>query len=165
MELRDALQELCDEVKKILEQRIRTYGVNPKTGQNTLEGSELQKSIKVYPIENGIELQIADYWEFVSRGWKRTGNYSGTFSLFVKNINEWIRRKGIIPPKGMTQNSLAWAIIKTIWDKGLAARPFMVWDDDGDLTKMIPELEGLIDKWFDELFDAITNELDKYFNE
>lgn len=165
MELRDALQELCDEVKKILEQRIRTYGVNPKTSQNTLEGSELQKSIKVYPIENGIELQIADYWEFVSRGWKRTGNYSGTFSQFVRNINEWIRRKGITPSKGMTQNSLAWAIIKTIWEKGLRGRPFMVYDDNGDLEKMIPELEGILDKWFDDLYATIISELDKYFNE
>ena len=165
MTVQEALKQLCEDVKALVFSRIEKYGVNPKTSSNTLSDSNLARSIKVYPIENGIELQIADYWEFISRGWKRTGNYSGTFSLFVKNINEWIRRKGIIPPKGMTQNSLAWAIIKTIWDKGLAARPFMVWDDDGDLTKMIPELEGLIDKWFDELFDAITNELDKYFNE
>ena len=164
MTVQEALKQLCDDVKDILRNRISTYGINPKTGSNTLEGSELEKSIKVFPTENGIELQIADYWEFISRGWKRTGNYPGTFSKFLENINDWIRRKGINTPPGMTQNQLAWAIVKNIWDKGLASRPFMVYNDDGDLTKMIPELEGIMDKWFDNLFDAITEDLDKYFN-
>lgn len=163
MDIKEALQQLCDEVKKILHSRIQKYGINPKTGSNTLEGSELEKSITVTPIENGIALQIADYWEFVSRGWKRTGNYPGTMRLFVYNINEWIRRKGIIA-NGITQNQLAWAIIKNIWDKGLRGRPFMVYDEEGDLTKMIPELDAYIDKWIDGLYDDLIKELDKYFN-
>ena len=40
----------------------------------------------------------------------------------------------------------------------------MLYDDEGDLTKMIPELEEHIDKWFDDLFNAIMEETDKYFN-
>ena len=41
----------------------------------------------------------------------------------------------------------------------------MVYDDNGDLEKMIPELEGILDKWFDDLYARIISELDKYFNE
>ena len=164
MDIKKALQQLCDDVKSILKERIHKYGINPKTGTNTLEGSELERSLQVIPTDNGFELQIADYWEHLARGWKRTGNYPGTMRLFVYNINDWIRRKGIIA-NGITQNQLAWAIIKNIWDKGLRARPFMVYDEEGDLSKMIPELDGLIDKWMDELFDEIMNDLNKYFNE
>lgn len=162
MSIQEALMELAEAVKRIVNDRISKYGVNPKTGENTLEGSNLQKSIEVKATDKGLEFQIADYWEFIARGWKRTGNYPGTFSQFVYNINDWIRRKGIIP-NGITQNQLAWAIIKNIWDKGLRERPFLVYDDSGDLTKMIPELDAYMDKWFDHLFNAITNELDNYF--
>ena len=164
MTVQEALKQLAEDVKSLVFSRIEKFGTNPKTGTNTLSDSNLAHSIEVTTTDDGIVLQIADYWEFISRGWKRTGNYPGTFSKFIENINDWIRRKGINTPPGMTQNQLAWAIVKTIWDKGLAARPFMVWDEDGDLTKMLPELEGIIDKWFDELFDAICKELDKYFN-
>lgn len=163
MDIKTALMELAEVVKRILNDRIKQYGINQKTGTNTLEGSNLQQSIKVDIIEEGIALQIADYWEFVSRGWKRTGNYSGTFSQFVRNVDDWVRRKGI-KFGDLTQSQIVWAVITNIWNNGLRSRPFMVYDEEGDLTKMIPELNDYIDKWFDELFDAITNDLDKYFN-
>ena len=159
MDIRNALQELAEEVKKILRIRIRKYGINPKTNTNTLEGSELEKSIDVRVIENGIALQIADYWEFVSRGWQRTGRYPNTMAQFVKNIDDWVRRKGI-RLGNMTQAQMVYAIIRNIMDKGLRERPFMVYDEDGDLTKMIPELEEYLDKWFDSIYEEIIKELD-----
>lgn len=159
MDIRNALQELAEEVKKILRIRIRKYGINPKTNTNTLEGSELEKSIDVRVIENGIALQIADYWEFVSRGWKRTGRYPNTMAQFVKNIDDWVRRKGI-RLGNMTQAQMVYVIIRNIMNKGLRERPFMVYDEDGDLTKMIPELEEYLDKWFDSIYEEIIKELD-----
>ena len=39
----------------------------------------------------------------------------------------------------------------------------MKYNKEGDLTKMLPELKGYIDKWFDDLFNAITQDLDNYF--
>lgn len=163
MDIQFAFMELAEAVKRMVNDRIRRYGVNEKTGTNTLENSNLQRSLQVTPTEDGIVLQIADYWEFVSRGWKRTGNYPGTFSKFVKNINDWVRRKGI-RWGSLTQNQIAWIVIKNIWDYGLKSRPFMIYDDEGDLTKMIPELEAYMDKWFDNLFEAIIEELNNYFN-
>lgn len=163
MDVKTALMELAEAVKRILNDRIRTYGINPKTGQNTLEGSELQKSIQVTATEDGIALQIADYWEFVARGWKRTGNYPGTMRLFVRNIDEWVRRKGI-RVGNLKQSQIVWAIIKNIWDKGLRERPFMIYEEDGDLTKMIPELDKYMDTWFEHLYDAIMADINDYFN-
>ena len=163
MDVKTALMELAEAVKRIVNDRIGRYGINPKTGSNTLQGSNLQNSIQVTTTEDGIVLQIADYWEFVARGWKRTGNYPGTMRLFVRNINDWVSRKGI-RLGNLTQSQIVWVIIKNIWESGLKARPFMVYDDEGDLTKMIPELDAYIDKWFEHLFDAIMEETDKYFN-
>ncbi|MBO7694715.1 MAG: hypothetical protein J6T10_19030 [Methanobrevibacter sp.] len=163
MDVKTAFQELALAVKRLLNDRINKYGINPKTGTNTLQGSELEKSINVNVVEDGIALQIADYWEFVSRGWKRTGRYPGTMSKFVNNVDNWVKRKGI-KFGDMSQASMVFIIIRNIIENGIKARPFMVYDDDGDLTKMIPELNDYIDKWFDTLFDGIMEDIDNYFN-
>lgn len=163
MDLQKALKELCDEVKQILRHRIAHYGANPKTGTNTLQGSELEKSIEIKPTENGISLQIADYWEFVSLGWRRTHRFEGTMNQFVKNIDDWVRRKGISVPN-MTQSQLVFVIIRNIMNNGLRERPFMIWNEEGDLSKMIPEMENIMDDWFETLWEQLTIDLDKYFN-
>lgn len=163
MDVKDALQELALAVKRIVNERIEAKGYNTRAKKNTLVGSNLQKSLNVVPTEDGIVLQIADYWEFIVRGWIRTGNYPGTMRQFVKNINDWVKRKGIVA-NGLTQNQLVWAIVNKIFDYGIHYRPFMVYDEDGDLSKMIPELNAYMDKWFDTLFDAIMNKIDNYFN-
>lgn len=163
MDLQKAFKELAEEVKMILKYRIVHYGVNAKTGTNTLQGSELEASIEIKPTENGISLQIADYWEFVALGWRRTHRFEGTMNQFVRNIDDWVRRKGISVPN-MTQSQLVFVIIRNIMNNGLRERPFMVYDEEGDLSKMIPELENIMDDWFENLFALITEDLDNYFN-
>lgn len=163
MDLSTAFKELADKVKEIVELRIRRYGVNTRTGTNTLQGSDLEKSIEISPTEDGIVLQIADYWEFVSRGWERTGNYPNTFSKFVENLTKWVRKKNIHFGT-LSQNQIVWIILRKIWTHGIKARPFMVYSDEGDLEEMIPELKSYMDKWFDELFELIISDLDKYFD-
>lgn len=163
MDIQKAFIELANEVKKILKRRINQYGINPKTGTNTLQGSELEGSINVATLDNGIALQIYDYWEYVSLGWRRTHRFPNTMAQFVENIDRWVLRKGI-RLGNLTQSQLVYLIIKNIMEKGLRERPFMVWNEEGDLTKMIPELEGYIDKWFDELFNEIMKDTDNYFN-
>lgn len=163
MDIKTALQELALAVKRLVNARIKQYGINPKTGTNTLEGSELQKSLDVSITEDGIVLQIADYWEFISRGWERTGRYPGTMNRFVKNVDNWVTRKGI-RLGNMKQSTLVFLIIRNIINNGLRARPFMVYSDDGDLTEMIPELNDYIDKWFEQLFDSLMKDIDNFFN-
>lgn len=164
MDIQKALQELCNEVKQIIKYRIVHYGVNPKTGTNTLQGSELEKSIDIRPLENGFALSIADYWEFVALGWHRSHRFEGTMNQFVRNIDDWIRRKGI-RLGNLTQAQMVFVIIRNIMNNGLRERPFLVYDPEGDLTVMIPELENILDDWFENLFAAITEDLDKYFSD
>lgn len=162
MDIQKALQELCNEIKMILKYRIVHYGVNPKTGTNTLQGSDLEKSIEVKPTTDGIALQIADYWEYVALGWHRSHRFEGTMNQFVRNIDDWVRRKGI-RLGNLTQSQIVFVIIRNIMNNGLRERPFMIWDEEGDLSKMIPELENIMDDWFETLFEAITADLDNYF--
>ena len=163
MDIKDALNELALAVERIVNDRIRRYGINPKTGTNTLEGSDLQHSLDVQPTENGIELQIASYWEYVALGWHRTGRFPNTMSKFIRNINDWIRRKGI-RLGNMTQSQMTYIIIKNIMTLGLRERPCMIYDKDGDLEKMIPELNAYMDKWFEQLFNEIMSDTDNFFN-
>lgn len=170
MDVRAALQELCDEIKWILKYRIVHYGVNHRAhGENTLQGSNLEKSIEIKPIENGVSLKIADYWEYVARGWKRThkSNQRGLYHELVL----WALRKHI-KIANMTENESAVRVANAVWfqmivnRREIAARPFMVYNEEGYLDEMIPELkkEHIIDKWFDKLFEAIISDLDNYFN-
>ena len=162
MDVREALMELAVAVKKIINDRIQRFGINERTGKNTLEGSDLQKSIQVTAEDDGITLQIADYWEYVALGWKRTHRFQGTFSRFIQNLLVWIRKNNIHQP-GIKDNNLAYAIALSIMENGIKARPFMIWNEEGDLTKMLPELDAYMDKWFDHLFEGIMEEIDKYF--
>lgn len=164
MEIREAFQELADHMKEMVRQRIEEYGVNPRTGTNTLQGSDLERSIVIEPMRNGVKLTINAYWEFISRRWERTGNYGGTFHLFVANLTEWVRKKNI-RFGNMKENQIVWAVLNNIWKNGIKARPFMVYDDEGDLTNMIPTLEAYIDGWLDELVEIIITDLNKYFKE
>lgn len=165
MDLQKALQELADEIKdEIIRRMHSSIGVNPRAGANTLEGSNLEKSVDVRPKgDNMIVFEIADYWEFISRGWQRTGNYPNTFSKFVNNVIDWVRRKGI-RFGNLTQNQIAWAVVKSIWVRGIRPRPFLIYDDDGDLSIMLPELDRIMEEWFNNLFNAIVKEIDKYFD-
>jgi hypothetical protein len=60
---------------------------------------------------------------------------------------------------------MVFVIIRNIMNNGLRERPFLVYDPEGDLTVMIPELENILDDWFENLFAAITEDLDKYFSD
>lgn len=163
MDIKTAMMELAEAVKRILNDRIQRYGINPKTGTNTLEDSELQKSIQVTAAEDGITLQMASYAEHVAYGWHRSHRFEGTMNLFVRNVDDWVRRKGI-RLGDLKQSQIVWVIIKNIFDKGLAPRPFIIFDEDGDLTKMLPELNEYLDTWFEHLYDAIMVDINDYFN-
>lgn len=176
MKVREALQELADEVKAMIEDRIDLFGYNPRARENTLKGSELEASIKVSPIEEGIELQIANYWLFVSLGWHRTKRFPASMSEWIRNMKDWIDRKHIDIPENMTENEFILRIINKIMIYGIISRPFLVYDKDEDnnydepigtgrLEVMLPDLEKYIDKWFDTLVNAIMEDLDNYFNE
>ena len=163
IDARTAINELAQMVKQEVLRRIHQYGYNARAGKNTLEGSELERSIDVKVSDDKFVFQLADYFEFVVRGWRRTGNYPGTMNRFVENLTAWVRRKGI-RFGGKTENQVVWAILKSIWMRGIEPRPFLNWDDSQDPALIIPFLDDYFNNWADDVWNKITEELDKYFN-
>lgn len=168
MEIREALQELADMVKEEIIARLHSpIGINRRTGQNTLIGSNLEKSIDVTVHgDNAIVFEIADYYTYVVAGWRRTGNYPNTAHLFIRNVTDWVRRKNI-RLGNMTQNQIVWYLYRRMLIEGrqIAPRPFINYDENGDPSVILPFLDDFFDKWSDKVFELIISDLEKYFNE
>lgn len=169
--LRTALDELAMDIYKEIIRRLRSgLGVNPRTGTNTLIGSDLEESILVYPNDssNGLVFQIAQHWEYIVLGWRHTGNFPGTKREFLRNLLEWVKRKNIqfTSKKGkkLTQNQTVWLVYRSINERLIAPRPFINYDPDGDPAVILPFLEDYFNRWADELFEKIIKEIDKHFN-
>lgn len=165
MDLHSALQELANNIKgEILKRMSSPIGVNPRTGTNTLVDSDLYQSVDVKVMnDETLTLSILAHWEYVALGWRSSGRFPNTMDMFVRNIIDWIRRKGI-HFQGKTENSTAWAIVKSIIRRGIKARPFLVYDPNEDPSVIMPFLDEFIDEFFDKVFDDICSELDVYFN-
>lgn len=165
MELKSALGQLADAIREEIIRRMHSdVGINPRTGTNTLIGSDLEKSVEVNVVgESAIVFKIADYFEYVVRGWRRTGTHPNTAHLFIRNITDWVRRKNI-RIGNMTQNQIVWLLYRKMLIEGrpIAPRPFIGYGDDVD--KVLPFLDEMLDKWAEETFNEIMKEIDKYFN-
>lgn len=186
MDIRSALNELAEDIKKeILRRMSSDVGVNPRTGTNTLINSSLYHSVDVYPrSDKTIIFQIADYFLYVVRGWERTHRGNGTFREYLLNIEQWIKRKGIIWKKkngdAMTQNEMVWALARAMFDEEnrykIVPRPFIAYQKgnesapnynvtlESDLSEILPFLDEFFDDWAEDIFNKITKDLDEYFN-
>lgn len=165
MNIRDALTELANDIKReILRRMASDVGINKKVGKNTLVGSSLYYSVDVYPVtDNAIVFQIADYYEFVVRGWAHTGRYAGTMQQFLYNLLQWVRRKHI-SFGDYTENQIVYLVYRKINEDLIAPRPFINYSPTDDVAEILPFLDDYFSEWADNLFDKITAELDKYFN-
>lgn len=170
MNIDEALKELAEEIKEEIINRLHSpIGINRRAGGNTLIGSNLERSIEVYAVgENEIVFEIADYYEYIVSGWRKTGNFPGTAHLFIKNITDWVRRKGI-RLGSMTQNQIVWYLYKRMLIEGrqIAARPFINsgYNNNEDPSKILDFLDDFFSKWADKVFQLIMEDVDKYFND
>ena len=168
MDLYDALQELADEIKKEILRRLRSpIGNNPRTGSNTLVGSRLEESIDVRAIgTTTIVFEIADYYEYVVSGWRRTGAFPHTSHQFIRNVTEWVRRKGV-RIGNMTESQIVWYLYKRmiLEYREIQPRPFIEsgYNNDEDPSKILNFLDDFFNKWADKVFEEITTDIDKHF--
>ena len=163
LDLKKQLRELAKQVYEEIIRRMHSeVGINPRTGTNTLVGSNLEKSVEVKPSEDGIVFTIADYYEYVVHGFKRTGRFPNTYHLLIENLTSWVRRKHIVV-KGLTQNQFVyWLAHRMVFEgREIAPRPFINYDDK-DISIVLPFLEEFFEKWADNIFLQITEELDKH---
>ncbi|SBW07054.1 hypothetical protein [uncultured Dysgonomonas sp.] len=126
-------------------------GTNAKTGKNTLKSSTLQESVRVEIRKIGdsvvIETLFDNYIDYIEQGRKPcTGKQPP-----IDALRDWALSRGI-----PTDNSTLFLIGRAIRRDGYRGRPV--------LAMLEEEIEKQWDgKWADMLFDAITDELSKYF--
>lgn len=160
MDIKEALKELAQQIKDEVIRRIHSdVGINPRTGTNTLQGSELERSVEVNVVsENELVFQIADYYQYVVTGWRRTGNYPNTWQQFLTNLDRWVSRKNI-RLGNLTQSEIVWMLYKRMMFEGreIAPRPFINYGESAD--EVLPFLEDFFDKWADNIFNELMKEL------
>lgn len=158
----NALRELAEFIKKTVAERVEKYGKNRK-GVNTLVGSDMITEMVVSYSDNNVELAIADYWAYVSTGWRFNNFSSGKVGLFDALV-KWALKKVT------KDNTEAWELAGKLYTlmikkhRPIPPRPFLVYDENGDLTEMVPELKDYLDDWFDRLFEEIIKEVTDFFN-
>lgn len=142
------LQELRNEILLLFQLILESqYGINQKTGTNTLADSELLSTARVDGGDWIFTLWYNDYMQYIE-----SGRRAGARKVPVDALRKWAVKKGI-----PTDNRVIYAIRESIYRNGIPARP------------ITPHFEGELDEswneWADRIFDEITNRLDKYFNE
>jgi hypothetical protein len=181
MELKNALKELAEAIKKEILRRLHSpLGTNNRVGRNTLVGSNLEASIDVYQTDDdSIAFTIADYYMPIvagrRAGWKGRPKREGTDGI-IKAIERWVQRKGI-RFDGCTETQTVWLVLESLEVRAIAARPFIGYDPKeyaewtksassdyvGDVSLVLPFLDAYFDEWADEVYKLIVNKLDKYF--
>ena len=170
MTVKEALQELADMVKEEIIRRLHSsIGINPRTGRNTLIGSNLESSISVLPEgENAIVFSIADYYEYIVSGFRRTGNFPNTWEEFKFNLDRWVTRKNV-RIGNLTQSQIVWLLYNKMMFEGrqIAPRPFINsgYNNDEDPSKVLDFLDDFFSRWADKVFQLIMEDVDRYFNE
>lgn len=157
------MEDILDEIHHILASEA---GVNTKTHENTLAGSDLDKNISGKISGEGIDVEFPHYIVYIE--WDRPERYKNPPPYSV--ILNWVKRKNIQPTAGniKTVEQLAWVFRHVIWRDGWDKRLIAGLNRDYDYMKS--PLDEYIDKmwsskWADMLYDAITKELELYFKD
>lgn len=160
MKAREALQELADKVKSVILERLRSpIGINRAAGKNTLIGSNLEKSIDLYVSdEDEIVFKIADYFSFPFGG--RKAGLTPRGQKVYEAIKDWVERKDI-RLGNLTKTQIIWIVLRKLKYSDIAPRPVLNPDYDytKDASQVIPFLDTLFDKWADDTFNALMDEL------
>lgn len=111
-EMQKMLTSLLQQLRKITLMNITQSGVKAN--------SDLAKSVNWVVAENGIKMQVASYYPYVSGGRK-----ASIRKVPVKDLLVWIKKYNIKPRQGQTLNQLAFAIQTSIYKKGIKAKNYV----------------------------------------
>lgn len=165
-EIKEILNVMMDDIMLEIHRIIMSdVGINKKTGTNTLEGSGIDVNTHAKVTDEGIDVEFPHYLVYVE--WDRPKKYKSPPPYSV--ILEWIKKRGIQPTvyNIQTVEKLAWMFRYVIWRDGWEKR--VIAGLNSEFTGESP-LDEYIDKMWEEkwsymIYDTITKELDKYFDD
>ena len=150
--IREITEDILKGVREIMDSNV---GINQKVGINTLHNSNLYRQIKQSWRENDDNIVINTFFNYYIEyiEWDRPPRYGKMPPVF--EIIKWLRRKKIVSSNENIK-SVAFAISRSIWEKGWKAR------------KILETLDKYIDSEFDKryadmIFDALFEEVEKLF--
>lgn len=160
MDVKTALNELADMIKAEIQDRMRKY---------KLQNSDLYKTMDVKVVnDTTLSIELADYFINVIRGRKPTvrewipdRKHDNKGSKLFEAVLKWVHENNIRIGGG-DENMAAWIVYRSIMENGVKPRPFL--NDSEDIDEMMPFLDDYFNKWADDIFEKITEQLDKYFN-
>lgn len=85
------------------------------------KNSELSKSVKFTTTKDGIKMEVAEYYPWVSEG-HLIKRRAGLRRVPIDVLIEWIKKNNIVPTSGKTINQLAFAIQTSIYKKGIEGK-------------------------------------------
>jgi len=127
-------------------------GVNVKIGRNTLTDSALKEQIEGHVKAQDdlvVTLLFNHYVTYLE--WDRPAKYGKQPPIDA--LKDWAEKNGI-----PTDASTLWSISYAIWRDGHVGRPIFA-----TLDKLLDEAFG--DNWAPQIFDALVEELDNFFNQ
>lgn len=140
-------KDILDIVRAVMASDV---GINSKTGTNTLKDSDIYKELKVLARKDGdlvYDLMVNQYIDYIENGRRAGAKWPPT-----KAIEDWYKKKF----HRMPTNSTLFLIRRSIAEQGI--RPRKIFD------AVFERLDKTFDdKWSDDIFNLIIEELDKYF--
>ena len=145
--MNDLAKKIARELMIVWRQLMASdYAVNIKSN-TTLEFSNLDNTAKIEYNDWTFDLFYNDYLEYVEQGRKPRAR-----KVPIKPLIDWMKRKHI-----SNDNRVAYAIRESIYKLGIPARPLL--EPFGNMLD-----DRFEEKIYDEIFNTIITELDKYFN-
>lgn len=159
--LKEVFDRIAEECKLVMQLMLESdnVGINEKVGINTLAASRTHDEIQGINVDDFgiINLLVNEYAVLYVDGngyeWARrpVSVKSSQVPPPFDVIAEWCQRSGI-PNDNETVEKIRWSIY---W-LGIKARPF--------IDPTFEEIDNMWDEWADNIFQALTEELDIYFN-
>jgi hypothetical protein len=152
-----AIQTIANELLVLAHTTLETdrVGTNPKSGSNTLSDSQLNKDLltvwkAVLSGRNDVVVTALfnNYVQYLD--WQRPKKYGKKPP--IDTLKDWAVQNGI-----PTDADTLWAISTAIWRDGHSRRPIF-----GTLNEYCNKT--FESDWADRLFEALTDELDNFFN-
>lgn len=146
------VQEFANDIAKLVRIVMESnVGINGKVGKNTLKDSDIYRELSVYATSDGdlvMDIMLNDYIQYIENG-RRKGAKMPPIEAIVK----WCKEKNI-----STDNSTIFLIRRAISREGVEPHPIM--------AKVFQEMDNKWDNsWGDKLFESITEQLSKFFNQ
>ena len=110
--------KIVEDIKQLLLE-LRNITLIAMAQSGIKKTSDLSKSVTFVETQDGIKMEVAEYYPYVSGGRSRTYRPARISKVPIDALIQWIRAKGIVPRTKMTTNQLAFAIQSAIYYKGI----------------------------------------------